>query len=159
MKVQTKLLLAVIALTPVMSTAMAGPPPAKLDPSAATRLPVTPVSEETRRALTPPPAPTGPCMAELSVDRVEISRSGDGATYNVSVTISNIGSEPAVGSQTDAGGVLGIALEVKDLRRTRSYFASAKRRAFVMRSSAPGATQFQSLKLPSRSRTACSVGM
>ena len=123
MKVQTKLLLAVIALTPVMSTAMAGPPPAKLDPSAATRLPVTPVSEETRRALTPPPAPTGPCMAELSVDRVEISRSGDGATYNVSVTISNIGSEPAVGSQTDAGGVLGLALEVKDLRRARSYFA------------------------------------
>lgn len=123
MKVQTKLLLAVIALTPVMSTAMAGPPPAKLDPSAATRLPVTPVSEETRRALTPPPAPTGPCMAELSVDRVEISRSADGATYNVSVTISNIGSEPAVGSQTDAGGVLGLALEVKDLRRARSYFA------------------------------------
>lgn len=123
MKVQINCLLVIIVFTAVFPTAMAGPPPAKLDPDAAARLPITPVSEETRRALVPPPASTGPCMAELSMDRVEISRSGDGATYNVSVTISNIGSEPAVGSQISASGVLGISLEVKDLRRARSYFA------------------------------------
>ncbi len=57
------------------------------------------------------------------MDRFEVSRSGDGATYNVNVTISNIGTEPAVGATTSAGGVLGVALEVKDLRRVQSYFA------------------------------------
>lgn len=62
-------------------------------------------------------------MAELSVDRIDVAPSADGTAYNVTVTISNIGSEPAVGEQTNAGGVLGVALEVKDLRRVRSYFA------------------------------------
>lgn len=123
MKGQTKRLLVVIAFAPIFSAALAGPPDSKLNPGAAARTPVTPVSEEVRRALVPPPAATGPCLAELSVDRFEISRTGDGTAYTVNVTISNIGTEPAVGSETSAGGVLGIALEVKDLRRARSYFA------------------------------------
>ena len=118
MKVQTRLLLAVIAFSPVFSTALAGPPAARINPDS-----VTPLREDVRRALVPAPAPTTPCLAELSVDRFEVSRSGDGAIYNVNVTISNIGTEPAEGAQTNAGGVLGVALEVKGLRRVQSYFA------------------------------------
>lgn len=123
MTLRTRLLLAAIALTPVVSTALAVPPPPKVNPGSATRLPATPLSEEARRALSPAAARTGPCTAELSVDRVDVTRSADGTAYNVTVTISNIGTEPAVGAQTNAGGVLGVALEVKDLRRVRSYFA------------------------------------
>jgi hypothetical protein len=129
MKVQTRVLLAAIAFAPVFSVALAGGPDSKLNPGAATRMPVTPLSEEARRALVPPlvppPAQTSPCLAELSVDRLEVSRSADGTTYTVNVTISNIGTEPAVGEQTDAGGVLGVALEVKGLRRVQTYFAQA----------------------------------
>lgn len=123
LKAPIKRLLAVITFMPVFSIALADPPATKLNPSATTRVPTATLSEDVRRALVPAPAPTGPCLAELSVDRLEISRSGDGATYNVNVTISNTGTEPAVGAQTNAGGVLGVALEVKDLRRARSYFA------------------------------------
>jgi hypothetical protein len=122
MKVRATLLLAVIAFAPVFSTALAGPPQNKINPSGAARLPATPLSEEARRALTLPAA-TGPCLAELSMDHIEVSRSGDGTTYNVNVTISNIGTEPATGSNTNAGSVLGVALEVTDLRREQSYFA------------------------------------
>lgn len=123
MKAQTKCLLAVIAFAPVFSAALAGPPDTKVNPGVVTRVPATPVSEEVRRALVPPAAATGPCLAELSLDRFEVSRTGDGAAYTVNVTISNVGTEAAVGSQTSAGGVLGVSLEVKDLRRERSYFA------------------------------------
>ena len=125
MKFQTQILLAAIAFTPVFSVALAGPPQKKPDSVTVTRLPTAPLSEEERRALIPASAETGPCKAELSVDQVDISRSADGARYNVTVTISNIGTEAAVGSQTSAGGVLGVALEVKNLRRVRSYFAQA----------------------------------
>lgn len=123
MKVQTKRLLIAIVFAPVFSAALAGPPDTKVNPGVVTRVPATPISEDVRRALVPPPAATGPCLAELSLDRFEISRSGDGTAYMVNVTVSNIGTEPAVGSQTSAGGVLGVALEVKDIRRARSYFA------------------------------------
>lgn len=123
MTFRTRLLLAAIALTSVAFTAWAGPPPQKVDPGSARRLPATPLSEEARRALSPAADRTGPCTAELSVDRVDVARSADGTAYNVTVTISNIGTEPAVGAQTNAGGVLGVALEVKDVRRMRSYFA------------------------------------
>jgi hypothetical protein len=120
MRVQSRVLLAAIVLAPVFSAALAGGPDTKLNPGV-TRLPTAPLSEEARRALVP--AQAGPCLAELSVDRLEVSRSADGTTYTVNVTISNIGTEPAVGGQTDAGGVLGVALEVKGLRRVQSYFA------------------------------------
>ena len=120
MKVQTRVLLAAIVFAPVFSVAFAGGPDTKLNPGI-TRMPTEPLSEEARRALVP--AQTGPCRAELSVDRLDVSRSADGTTYTVNVTISNIGTEPAVGAQTNAGGVLGVALEVTDVRRVQSYSA------------------------------------
>jgi hypothetical protein len=141
MKVQTSRLLAVIAFAPVFSTALADPPATRINPGS-----VTPLREDVRRALVPPPAPTGPCQAELSVDRFEVSRSGDGATYNVNVTISNIGTEPAVGSPTSAGGVLGVALEVKDLRRAQSYFAQMANINTIH----PGTSQTFSGSIPAR---------
>jgi hypothetical protein len=140
MKVQARLLLAVIAFASVFSTALADPPAARINPGS-----VTPLREDVRRVLVPP-APTGPCQAELSMDRFEVSRSGDGATYNVNVTISNIGTEPAVGSQTSAGGVLGVALEVKDLRRVQSYFAQMANINTVH----PGTSQTFSGSIPAR---------
>lgn len=140
MKIQTTRLLAVIAFASVFSTALADPPANRINPGA-----VTPLRDDVRRALVPP-APTGPCRAELSVDRFEVSRSGDGATYNVNVTISNIGTEPAVGSQTSAGGVLGVALEVKDLRRARSYFAQMANINTIH----PGTSQTFSGSIPAR---------
>ena len=140
MKVQARLLLAVIAVAPVFSTALADPPASRINPGS-----VTPLREDVRRALVPP-APTGPCQAELSMDRFEVSRSGDGATYNVNVTISNIGTEPAVGSSTSAGGVLGVALEVKDLRRARSYFAQMANINTIH----PGTSQTFSGSIPAR---------
>lgn len=124
MKFQTGCLLIAIAFTPAFSVALAGPP-GKVNPGSVTRLPATPLSEEARRALAPASAQTGPCLAELSMQRFEISRSADGASYNVNITISNIGTEAAVGSQTSAGGVLGISLEVKGLGGARTYFAQA----------------------------------
>ena len=120
MKVQTRVLLAAIVFAPVFSVAFAGGPDTKINPGI-TRMPTEPLSEEARRALVP--AQTGPCRAELSVDRLDVSRSADGTTYTVNVTISNIGTEPAEGAQTNAGGVLGVALEVTDLRRVQSYSA------------------------------------
>lgn len=125
MKFQTGCLLAAIAFTPAFSVALAGPPQKKPDSVTVTRMPTAPLSEEERRALIPASAETGPCRAELSMQRLEVSRSPDGAFYNVTVTIANIGTEAAVGSQTAAGGVLGVALEVKNLRRVQSYFAQA----------------------------------
>ncbi len=140
MKVQARLLLAVIAVAPVFSTALADPPASRINPGS-----VTPLREDVRRALVPP-APTGPCRAELSVDRFEVSRSGDGATYNVNVTISNIGTEPAEGSPTSAGGVLGVALEVKDLRRAQSYFGQMANINTIH----PGTSQTFSGSIPAR---------
>ena len=141
MKVQTRLLLAVIAFSPVFSAALAGPPAARINPDS-----VTPLREDARRVLVPAPAPTGPCLAELSVDRFEVSRSGDGAIYNVNVTISNIGTEPAEGAQTNAGGVLGVALEVKGLRRVQSYFAQMANINIIH----PGTSQTFSGSIPAR---------
>ncbi len=142
MKVHIKLLLAAVVFAPVFSTALADPPATRLNPGAATRLPATPPGEEVRRALTP----TGPCLAELSVDQVDVSRSADGTTYTVNVTISNIGTEAAVGGRTDSGGVLGVALEVKDLRRARSYFAQAA----TINTIHPGTSQIFTGSIPAR---------
>ena len=141
MKVQTRLLLAVIAFSPVFSTALAAPPAPRVNPDS-----VTPLREDARRVLVPAPAPTGPCLAELSVDRFEVSRSGDGAIYNVNVTISNIGAEPAEGVQTNAGGVLGLALEVKGLRRVQSYFAQMANINIIH----PGTSQTFNGSIPAR---------
>ncbi len=146
MKVQTRLLLAAIAFAPVFSVALAGGPDAKPNPDSVTRLPTTPLSEEARRALLPAPARAGPCLAELSVDRLEVSRSADGTSYTVNVTISNIGTEPAVGAQTNASGVLGVALEVTDLRRVRSYFAQVADINIIH----PGTSQTFSGSIPAR---------
>lgn len=144
MKVHTKLLLAAVVFAPVFSTAQAGPPAASVNPSSATRLPAAPPGEEVRRALAP--APTGPCLAELGVDQVDVSRNADGTAYNITVTISNIGTEAAVGARTDAGGVLGVALEVKDVRRIRSYFAQAA----AINTIHPGTSQTFSGTIPAR---------
>ena len=149
MKFQTGYLLAAIALTPAFSVALAGPPQKKPDTVTVTRLPTAPLSEEERRALIPASAETGPCKAELSVDQLEISRSADGAFYNVTVTISNIGTEAAVGSETAAGGVLGVALDVKDLRRVRSYFAQAADIGIIH----PGTSRTFSGAIPAREVT------
>lgn len=119
MKSQTKLLLAVAACMPAFSGAMAGPTAATINPSVATTLPTTPLDPQVRRALVPA---TGPCRAELSMQRVELSRSADGANFNVSVTIANIGSEPAPTVQASADRVLGISIEVTSTARTRMYF-------------------------------------
>ena len=80
------------------------------------------------------------------MDRFEVSRSGDGAIYNVNVTISNIGAEPAEGVQTNAGGVLGLALEVKGLRRVQSYFAQMANINIIH----PGTSQTFSGSIPAR---------
>ena len=80
------------------------------------------------------------------MDRFEVSRSGDGAAYNVNVTISNIGTEPAESAQTNAGGVLGVALEVKDLRRIQSYFAQMGNINIIH----PGTSQTFSGSIPAR---------
>lgn len=146
MKVQTRLLLAAIVFAPVFSAALAGGPDTKINPGSVTRLPTAPLSEEARRALVPAPAQTGPCLAELSVDRIEVSRSADGTTYTVNATISNIGTEPAVGAQTNASGVLGVALEVTDLRRARSYFAQVADINIIH----PGTSQTFSGSIPAR---------
>ncbi len=146
MKFQTGCLLAAIAFTPAFSVALAGPPQKKPDPPTITRVPTAPLSEEARRALIPTSAQTGPCTAELSMQRLEVSRSTDGAFYNVTVTIANIGTEAAVGSETKAGGVLGVALEVKNLRRVRSYFTQAADIVFI----SPGTSQTFSGSIPAR---------
>ena len=125
MKFRTGCLLAAIAFTPALPVALAGPPQKKPDSVTVTRMPTAPLSEEARRALIPASAETGPCKAELSMQRIEVSRSTDGAFYNVTVTIANIGTEAAVGSQTNAGGVLGVSLEVQGPERARTYFTQA----------------------------------
>ncbi len=124
MNYQTKLLLAAVAVTSVGSSVLAAPAPG-VNPGSVTALPTTP-----RSVLAPgpvpaapaTPAPTGPCLAELSMNQVDVTRSADGATYNVSVTIANIGTEPAVGSQTAAGGTLGVSIAVLGIGRAQTYF-------------------------------------
>ncbi len=146
MKFQTGCLLAAIAFTPAFSVALAGPPQKKPDSLTITRLPTAPLSEEARRALIPASAETGPCKAELSMQRLEVSRSTDGAFYNVTVTIANIGSEAAVGSDTNAGGVLGVSLEVLGPSRARTYFTQAADIILIH----PGARQTFSGSIPVR---------
>ena len=146
MKFQTGCLLAAIAFTPAFSVALAGPPQKKPDSVTVTRLPTAPLSEEERRALIPASAETGPCKAELSMQRLEVSRSPDGAFYNVTATIANIGTEAAVGSETKAGGVLGVSLEVQGPERVRTYFTQAADIILIH----PGARQTFSGSIPVR---------
>lgn len=146
MKFQTGCLLAAIAFTPAFSVALAGPPQKKPDSVTVTRMPTAPLSEEARRALIPASAETGPCKAELSMQRMEVSRSTDGAFYNVTVTIANIGTEAAVGSDTNAGGVLGVSLEVQGPSRARTYFTQAADIILIH----PGARQTFSGSIPVR---------
>lgn len=146
MKFRTGCLLAAIAFTPALSVALAGPPQKKPDSVTVTRMPTAPLSEEARRALIPASAETGPCKAELSMQRIEVSRSTDGAFYNVTVTIANIGTEAAVGSGTDAGGVLGVSLEVQGPERARTYFTQAADIILIH----PGTSQTFSGSIPVR---------
>ncbi len=146
MKFRTGCLLAAIALTPAFSVALAGPPQKKPDSVTVTRMPTAPLSEEARRALIPASAETGPCKAELSMQRIEVSRSTDGAFYNVTVTIANIGTEAAVGSGTDAGGVLGVSLEVQGPERARTYYTQAADIILIH----PGTSQTFSGSIPVR---------
>ena len=113
MKTQARLLVAAIVVSSIATPVFADPAATKVNPGLQ-RASVKPVNEDVRRALLPPgptPPPTGPCMAELSMDRLEISRSPDGSSYNVNVTITNIGTETATGWQTDAGAGLGISVD------------------------------------------------
>ena len=146
MKFRTGCLFAAIAFAPAFSVALAGPPQKKPDSVTVTRMPTAPLSEEARRALIPASAETGPCKAELSMQRMEVSRSTDGESYNVTVTIANIGTEAAVGSGTDAGGVLGVSLEVQGPERARTYFTQAADIILIH----PGTSQTFSGSIPVR---------
>lgn len=68
MKLQTKLMLAVAALAPVYSSALADPLPVSVNPRSIPRSPDVP-----RSVLVPAPA-TGPCRAELGLNRVHCRR-------------------------------------------------------------------------------------
>ncbi len=120
MNIQTKLTLALLAFAPICSAALADPPVATINPEALKGITIT-TPGAVAKALrpTPTPAPTGPCLAELSLDRFEITPSADRATYNISITIGNIGSEAAIGERD----VLGISLETTTASRARNYFA------------------------------------
>jgi hypothetical protein len=127
MKRSTKLtlILALLAVTPVFSVAFADPTPATVNPNALTATEVTKASGALAKALRPGPAvePTGPCRAELSMDRFEITPSADRSRYDVAVTISNIGSEAAIGGRSATGSYVGISLDVTSNTRARVYFA------------------------------------
>lgn len=123
MKTQARSLVAAIAVLSSAIPALADPAATKVNPGLQ-RAPVKPVSEGARRALLPPgpaPAPTGPCMAELSMDRIEISKSADSLSYNINVTITNIGTEAATGWQTDAGAGLGVKVVSDHHTRTTNF--------------------------------------
>ena len=130
MKLHAKLLLAAVAFTPAFSSAVAGPPAPTVNHTTVTRLPTTPLDPETRRALVPAPA-TGPCMAELSLDRIEIARRAGGGAYDVTVTVNNIGTEAATGDATASGGVLGIRLELTSIYQPRDVVVSTKQVANI----------------------------
>jgi hypothetical protein len=130
MKLQTKILLALAACTPALSSAMAGPTAPTVNPSTVTRLPTTPLDPQVRRALVPAPA-TGPCLAELSLDRIEISRRAGGGAYDVTVTVNNIGTEAATGDATASGGVLGIRLELNSIYQPRDVVGWTKQVANI----------------------------
>lgn len=130
MKLQTKLMLAAAALTPAFSGAVAGPPAPTVNPSTVTRLPTTPLDPQTRRALVPAPA-TGPCLAELSMDRVEITRRSDGSAFDITVTVRNSGTEAATGDSTASGGVLGVRLDVTSIYRPRTEVMFTKQVANI----------------------------
>ena len=119
MKTQTRLLIAAIAVSSSVIPAFADLAATKVNPGLQ-RAPVKPVSEEVRRALVPP-APTGPCMAELSMDRIEISKSADSLYYDINVTITNIGTEAATGWQTQAGAGLGIKVDSEHTNRAVNF--------------------------------------
>jgi hypothetical protein len=109
-----KIVLAAGILMPAFSSALAEPLPASVNPRTVPR-----ISDETRRAVVPPPA-TGPCRAELSVDRIEISRRADRSAYDITVTVKNSGTEPATGTSGGSRSVLGLKLEVNSLYTPRS---------------------------------------
>ena len=119
MKIQAKLLVMAIAVSSVAIPALADPVATTVNPNIQ-RTQVKPLSEETRRALLPP-APTGPCMAELSMDRIEISKSADGLYYDINVTITNIGTEAATGWQTSSGAGLGVKVESEHTYRAVNF--------------------------------------
>lgn len=151
MKFQTKLVLTALALAPAFSSALAGPPAPPVNPSTVSRLPATPLDPQARRALVPAPA-TGPCLAELSVDRVEIARRADGNAYDITVTVRNSGTEAATGDATASGGVLGIRLDVTSIYRPRTELVFTKQVANidVVR---PGTSRAYAFSLTSREIT------
>lgn len=106
MKIDARLLIAAIAVSSIGIPVLADPVKTGVNPGIQ-RTEVKPLREDVRRALLPP-VPTGPCMAELSMDRIEISKSANGFRYNINITITNIGTEAATGWQTDAGAGLGV---------------------------------------------------
>lgn len=106
MKIQTTVLLAAIAIMPFSTGVMADPLPGGVNPRTLPRSPGEP-----RSVLVPPPA-TGPCLAELSVDRIEISRSADGMSYDMDVTIRNSGTEMATGVDGGRRGYLGVKIDM-----------------------------------------------
>jgi hypothetical protein len=130
MKFQTTLLLATLALAPAFSSAVAGPPAPAVNPSTVTRLPATPLDPQARSVLVPAPA-TGPCLAELSMDRVEITRRSDGSAYDITVTVRNSGSEAATGDATASGGVLGIRIDITSIYRPRTEVIFTKQVANI----------------------------
>lgn len=130
MKSQTKLLLAIAVCMPAFSGAMAGPTAATINPSTATKLPTTPLDPQVRRAIVPPPI-TEPCRAELSVDRIEISRRADGSAFDITVTVRNSGTEAATGDSTASGGVLGIRLDLTSIYRPRDEVVFTKQVANI----------------------------
>lgn len=123
MNTPTRLLVAAIAVSSIAIPALADPATTTANPGLQ-RTPINPVSEEVRRALLPQgpaPAPTAPCMAELSMDRIEISKSADSLSYNINVTITNIGTEAATGWQTRAGAGLGVKVVSEFNWRTTNF--------------------------------------
>lgn len=119
MKTQARLLIAAIAVSSSVIPAFADPAASKVNPGVQ-RAPVKPVSKEVRRVLVPP-VPTGPCMAELSMDRIEISKSADSLYYDINVTITNIGTEAATGWQTQAGAGLGVKVDSEHTNRAVNF--------------------------------------
>jgi hypothetical protein len=124
MKIHTKLVLAALVSAPIFSASLADPVATTVNPNAVAAAGVTKASGDRLQGVRAAPAaePTGPCLAELGMDRFEVTPSADRTRYNVAVTISNIGSEAANGGQSATGSYLGISLDVTSVRGTRMYF-------------------------------------
>lgn len=143
MKLQTKLLLAAAACIPAFSGALADPLPARVNPGT-----VRPLSDDARRALVPPPI-TEPCRAELSVDRVEVSRRADSSAYDFTVTVRNSGTEAATGVDGTTRGYLGLRIDVSSSYQPRpavSYSAQVANIDVI----APGASRSYGFSVSAR---------